>query len=158
MDMSCPEGGSVNDGISDSLCSLTYIGIEDPVRGIAERGRGTLMEKVDVHSTHRDTSVHPKNRWLMGMVWRDALFVDTSLPFCLRSAPKIFTAVADAVEWIARQEGVAVHNSLPPGARRTGVQGVWNGSSEVTLDIRVAGYASGSSVVVAEPNGKVVTN
>ncbi len=36
------------------------------------------------------------------------LFVDTVLPFGLRSAPKIFTAVADAVEWIARDEGVRV--------------------------------------------------
>ena len=34
------------------------------------------------------------------------LFVDTALPFGLRSAPKIFSAVADAVEWILRQEGV----------------------------------------------------
>jgi len=32
--------------------------------------------------------------------------MDTALPFGLRSAPKIFTAIADAVEWIARQKGV----------------------------------------------------
>ena len=37
--MSCLEGGSVNDGISESLCSLTYVGIWDAVIGIAERGR-----------------------------------------------------------------------------------------------------------------------
>jgi len=35
-----------------------------------------------------------------------AVYVDTALPFGLRSAPKIFTAVADAVEWILRSEGV----------------------------------------------------
>ena len=40
------------------------------------------------------------------MMWRGALFVDTALPFGLRLAPEIFTAVADAVEWIARSEGV----------------------------------------------------
>ena len=27
-------------------------------------------------------------------------------PFGLRSAPKIYTAVADALEWVARQRGV----------------------------------------------------
>ena len=32
--------------------------------------------------------------------------MDTALPFGLRLAPKIFTAVADAVEWIVREEGV----------------------------------------------------
>ena len=34
------------------------------------------------------------------------LFLDTTLPFGLRSAPKLSMAVADALEWIARQEGV----------------------------------------------------
>ena len=42
----------------------------------------------------------------MGMLWDGALYIDTCLPFGLRSAPKIFTAVADAVEWILRKEGV----------------------------------------------------
>ena len=32
--------------------------------------------------------------------------MDTVLPFGLRSAPKIFTAVADVVEWIVKANGV----------------------------------------------------
>lgn len=40
------------------------------------------------------------------MIWEGALYIDTALPFDLRSAPKIFTAIADAAEWIARQHGV----------------------------------------------------
>jgi hypothetical protein len=40
------------------------------------------------------------------MRWEESLFVDTALPFGLRSAPKIFTAIADAVEWILKQAGV----------------------------------------------------
>ena len=42
----------------------------------------------------------------MGMRWREALFIDTALPFGLRSALKLFTAIADGAEWIARKEGV----------------------------------------------------
>ena len=65
------------------------------------------MAKVDVKSAYRNIPVHPEDRWLMGMRWRETLFVDTALPFGLRSAPKIFTtAIADAVEWISREEGV----------------------------------------------------
>ena len=41
------------------------------------------------------------------MVWEGALYIDTVLPFGLRSAPKIFNAVADAVEWIVHQQGVS---------------------------------------------------
>ena len=32
--------------------------------------------------------------------------MDTMLPFGLWSAPKVFTAVADGLEWIIRQKGV----------------------------------------------------
>ena len=46
------------------------------------------------------------------MMCEGALYVDTCLPFGLRSVPKIFTAIADAVEWIVRQEGASgiMHN------------------------------------------------
>lgn len=40
------------------------------------------------------------------MMWRDKLYVDTALPFSLRSAPKIFNAVADALQWIMERNGV----------------------------------------------------
>ena len=40
------------------------------------------------------------------MMWRDKLYVDTALPFGLRSAPKIFNAVADALQWIMERNGV----------------------------------------------------
>jgi len=38
--------------------------------------------------------------------WHGKLFVDAALPFGLWSAPKIFTAVADAVTWVLQQQGV----------------------------------------------------
>ena len=50
--------------------------------------------------------VNPRDWWLLGMQWKGSLFVDTTLPFGLRSAPKIFTAVADAAEWIVKRRGV----------------------------------------------------
>ena len=40
------------------------------------------------------------------MEWEGQVYVDTALPFALRSAPKIFNALADAVEWIARHRGI----------------------------------------------------
>ena len=41
------------------------------------------------------------------MAWRGRLYIDTALPFGLRSAPKIFTAVADALEWVLLQDGLS---------------------------------------------------
>ena len=106
MDMSFPAGSSVNDGIDESLCSLTYVGIGDAVKGIAERGQGMQLAKVDDKSAYRNVPVHPDDRWLMGMFWREGLFVDTTLHLGLRLAPIIFTALADAAERMTRREGV----------------------------------------------------
>ena len=51
--------------------------------------------------------MHPVDRLLLGMVWRGDLYVDGALPFGLRSAPKLFTAIADALLWIMGQHGVS---------------------------------------------------
>ena len=70
------------------------------------KGLGSQLAKVDIQSAYRTIPVHLEDWNLLGMSWENALFIDTTLPFGLRSAPKIFTAVADAAEWIGRQQGV----------------------------------------------------
>ena len=50
-----------------------------------------MLAKVDIRSVYRIVPVHPEDRLLLGMMWEQALYVDTALPFGLRSAPKIFT-------------------------------------------------------------------
>jgi len=40
------------------------------------------------------------------MSWRGRLFIDAALPFGLRSASQIFTAMADAAEWVIKRTGV----------------------------------------------------
>ena len=69
-------------------------------------GKDALLAKVDVQSAYRNVPIHPDDRHLLGMIWEGALYIDTALPFGLRSVPKIFTTMADAAEWIARQHGV----------------------------------------------------
>jgi len=44
--------------------------------------------------------VHPHNCHLLGVHWERSIFIDQTLPFGLRSAPKIFSAVADTIQWI----------------------------------------------------------
>ncbi len=40
------------------------------------------------------------------MQWKNAVYVDGMLLFGLRSAPKIFNALADGLEWCVKEEGV----------------------------------------------------
>ena len=106
VDLWSPEGGSVNDGIRESWCSLTYATVDDAIRGIVSNGKGALLIKVDIRSAYRVVQIYPDDRWFIGMLWDGSLFVDAALPFGLRSAPKIFMALADAAEWIVRQRGI----------------------------------------------------
>ena len=105
-DLSYPSQYSVNDGIDPALCSLRYVSVDTVTNIAASLGVGTLLAKVDIESAYRLIPVHPEDRQLLGVMWRDQCFCDGMLPFGLRSAPKLFTAFADALEWCIRQEGV----------------------------------------------------
>ena len=107
LDLSHPKGSSVNDGIARSFCSLSYMSIDDVVQQVLHHGRGTMLAKIDIESAFRNIPVHAHDRHLLGMSWNGRLFVDTVLPFGLRSAPKIFNCIADALQWIALHVGVS---------------------------------------------------
>ena len=95
VDLSDPAGSSVNDGISSELCSLSYVPIDDAAKLVLRRGRGA----------YRIIPIHPDDRPLLRMQWKGVTSVDTALPFGLRSAPKIFTALADALLWVFLNRG-----------------------------------------------------
>ena len=82
--------------------------MDDAAQAIKLKGAGALLAKVDVRNVYHNIPIHPDDIWLLGMVWDGALFIDTALPFGLRSAPKIFNAVADTVEWIVKEAGVSM--------------------------------------------------
>ena len=75
-DLSSPKGSSVNDGVSPSLCSVSYAAVDDAVRCILALGQGALLAKFDVASAYRVVPVHPEDRLLLGMKWRGELLVD----------------------------------------------------------------------------------
>ena len=102
VDLSSPDGASVDDGIGEEACSLSYVTVDDAAREVLRQGVGSLLGKVDIKSAYRVVPVHPDDRWLLGMQWEGALYIDKTLPFGLRSAPKIFTALAYAAMWILR--------------------------------------------------------
>ena len=64
------------------------------------------MAKTDIKAAYRLVPVHPDDRHLLSVEWKGVQYVDARLPFGLRSAPIIFTAVADALEWCIRRQGV----------------------------------------------------
>ena len=112
VDLSHPAGSSVNDGIDPELCTLRYTSVDEAIRRVLQEGRATELAKLDLQSAYRMVPVDPVDRLLLGMVWRDELYVDAALPFGLRSAPKIFNAIADALQWIMEARGSKVIHYL----------------------------------------------
>ena len=107
LDLSFPLGRSINDGIPKDLCSLQFTTVDNAATLISQLGQRSLLAKVDISHAYRNIPVHPHDRRLLGMTWEGALFVDTTLPFGLRSAPKVFCAVSDTLEWVLCYEGIS---------------------------------------------------
>ena len=100
VDLSSPRGGSVNDAISPAHASFSYI----TVRRVAELiPEGMLLAKLDLKAAYRQV---PEDQLLLGIKWRGTVYCDRALPFGLRSAPIIFSAVADALAWALISAGI----------------------------------------------------
>uniref|UniRef100_A0A1X7TD39 Reverse transcriptase domain-containing protein n=1 Tax=Amphimedon queenslandica TaxID=400682 RepID=A0A1X7TD39_AMPQE len=110
VDLSAPDGSSVNDGISPALATLSYTSVDEAVAMVIEAGQSAWMAKLDIQSAYRKVPVHPADQPLLGIHWRGVTFCDRALPFGLRSAPLLFTAVADGLSWA--MECCGVHNLI----------------------------------------------
>ena len=97
MDLLSPEGQSVNEGIPKPPFIAQYISVDAFIDGIMTLGQGTLMAKFDMANAYQNVTIHPDDCPLLGMQWHGQYFADLVLPFRMRSAPFIFTAIADLV-------------------------------------------------------------
>ena len=111
VDLLSPRSQSVNDGILPARASLRYSRIDDAVKFLSAFRGPVDLAKIDLESAYRTIPVHPVDLALLRVRWHGDVFVDVALPFGLRSAPKIFSAVADALLWVMLRSGVsaAIH-------------------------------------------------
>ena len=107
VDMSSPNRASINDGITPSLTSLSYIYIQDVIKQIMDLDPRALLSKIDIKSTYRIVPVHSSDRPLLGMSFQQHIYINATLPFGLRSTPKVFNSLADALIWTLKQHGVS---------------------------------------------------
>ena len=100
MDLSQPRGQSINEGIDKNQYSVQYTHFDEATKLVRSTGKNCLMSKVDIRHAFRLLPVLPAQLILLGIFWLGKFFVDTRLPFGLRSSPSIFNRFADAVCWI----------------------------------------------------------
>jgi hypothetical protein len=107
VDLSSPADHSVNDAISKEGSSFSYTSVDNVAEAILSMGKGSLLAKMDIKQAYRIVPIHPQDRPLLGMKWQESIYVDKMLPFGLRSAPLIFSALADALMWIMQKRGAS---------------------------------------------------
>ena len=107
VDISSPLSARVNEGIDRDACALSY-SRDVAAQHILFPGTGILLAKLDIQSAHRHIPVHPSNRHFVGIRWNGEVYsiYRRAMHFGLRSAPKIFSAVADTLLWIILNRGV----------------------------------------------------
>ena len=106
VDLLSPKRQIINDGIPREACLFHYSSVADVARRMVKCGRGAWMAKLYLKSAYRMVPVHPEDSPLLGIQWKGETYFDQALPFGLRSAPIIFSAVADGLAWALFQSGV----------------------------------------------------
>ena len=67
LDLSHPDGASINDWIDTALCSLAYTNMDDAATKIMQLDHRTLLVKVDTEAAYRNINVpvHPQDRRML---------------------------------------------------------------------------------------------
>ena len=99
VDLSFPGGHSVNDGIKPDICTIQYAAMDQALLFVQAGCSDCLMAEMDLKSAYIRVPVYPLDQPLLTIRWRDAFYTDKALNFGLQSAPKRFSAVADALSW-----------------------------------------------------------
>ena len=106
VDLSFPLNHSINDGISPELSSMSYASVDDAVKYILQLGPGATLVKLDLKNAYRIVPIHPQDQHLLAITWAGKTYIDRALPFGLRSALKIFSALADMIAWVFHCAGI----------------------------------------------------
>ncbi|KAL5484652.1 hypothetical protein EMCRGX_G021183 [Ephydatia muelleri] len=94
------DGHSVNDHINKEDFPVHYSSVDDAVALLSQYGQDALMAKIDLKAAFRLIPVQAADWVYLGICWRGQFYVDTCLPFGLRSAPALFNHYAEALDWI----------------------------------------------------------
>lgn len=87
MDLSFPQGSSINDYISKEDFTLHYATFDQGLTLVARHGKNALMAKLDIKHAFRLCPVRLEDRELLGIHWQGNFYIDLRLPFGLRSSP-----------------------------------------------------------------------
>ena len=116
IDLSWPQGNSVNAGVSSDKYLgtefvLTYPSVDNSTQEVLRLGSGCKIFKVDISRAFRHVPIDPGDLDLLGLHWKE-YFIDRLLPFGFKHRSSIFQGISDAVRFIMSQEGHGIWNYI----------------------------------------------
>ena len=69
VDLSSPQGASINDGISSEVASVQCTSVDLLAALVAAEGKGSYLVKADMEEVYRMVPVHPEDQHLLGVKW-----------------------------------------------------------------------------------------
>ena len=116
VDLSMPQGASVNSGIpKNSLDGAPFkLRLPSPAtlaQKILTYGKGCLLYKVDFSRAYKQLRTDPLDWHFLMLHWEDQFYLDISIPFGLRHGASAGQRTTEAVSAIAREE-VGVDTAL----------------------------------------------
>ena len=112
LDLSYPEGRSVNDGIPAGLLDGAEFQMRLPspfdlVRKIVEYGPGALLYKADLRRAYRQLRSDPLVWPFLALEWAGGLYLDVAIPFGLRHGASACQRTTEAIAEIVKDEVAA---------------------------------------------------
>lgn len=107
INLSAPEGHSINDGIPDHAAAVSYISLEDALAIIVETGKNCFLAKSDIQSAFRLLPLAAEESKLLCFEWEGLFYYDRCLPMGARSSCSLFESFSSAIEFIIKRKGVS---------------------------------------------------
>ena len=114
-DLSWKPGIGINDFINKDDFRITYLTLDEVISSIIERGRHTLLAKLDLEAAFHHIPVRPQDFELLGSTFlrydpttklsQKEYYYDRVLQFGARSSPKLFSDFAMATKCIMHVNG-----------------------------------------------------
>ena len=117
VDLSWPIGQSVNSciipGVFDNVqFQLKYPSIDLLVQKISEIGPTVLLYKIDLERAFRNLIIDPYDYPVLGLRWKQRMYVDVSLPFGFATGAASCQSCTDLITWALGQRKIWVISYL----------------------------------------------
>ena len=105
LDLSSPQGASVNDFINKEDFPVKYSSFDDAVEMVAGIGPEAFLAKLDIKNAFTICPVKNGQWFLLAFKWQGKYYIYPILPFGLRSSPHIFNSLAELINWVINEYG-----------------------------------------------------